>query len=364
MTSKGYEKMKVLQVCAYAAPYEGNFIKSLKMLERRLKENEIEMLYAFPESAREISWCKQLSKQAKVYFLPLAKARIKYSTYAMLKKIYMENPDIAVVHSHFELYDIPVVMMASKGVKVFWHLHDGIEVYSDIKNRVINWLQYGVFHNNATLLSVSEKHKDYVVRLGFPGERAFYLPNGIDLDRIQWVKDDKEHRKYDFLMFGWEFERKGVDLCVEACKRIQKDINVAIVGEKAMEERIQQMGLSRGIDVIEPISDINELYRQAKCFLHISRAEGLSYALLEAIYAGLSVICSDIDENKFAEKFPTVQMVKNGDVESILHEMMQYTVRKNDNENAIVRAREIIEREYSVKSWTERILNYYGVKND
>ena len=47
--------MTILQVCAYAAPYEGNFIKSLKALGKVYEEKGDKMVYAFPESARNIS---------------------------------------------------------------------------------------------------------------------------------------------------------------------------------------------------------------------------------------------------------------------------------------------------------------------
>ena len=55
------------RVCAYAAPYEGNFIKSLKVLGNVYKEKGDKMVYAFPESARNILWCKELEKHTDVY---------------------------------------------------------------------------------------------------------------------------------------------------------------------------------------------------------------------------------------------------------------------------------------------------------
>ena len=169
--------MKILQVCAYAAPYEGNFIKSLKALGEALEEHGHEMLYAFPEAAREIPWCQDLSKHVKVYYLPLAKARIRPSTYLALRKIYQENPTIGIVHSHFELYDVPVNWIFPKHVKIFWHLHDALEMYSDFKNRLMHKLQYGWFHGKAELLSVSKKNMDYVLKCGFPPKQIQYIPS-------------------------------------------------------------------------------------------------------------------------------------------------------------------------------------------
>lgn len=64
--------MKILQVCAYAAPYEGNFIKSLLTLQNRLRSENYEMIFAFPESIAKHPWCQSLAEHNTVYFLPFA----------------------------------------------------------------------------------------------------------------------------------------------------------------------------------------------------------------------------------------------------------------------------------------------------
>lgn len=354
--------MKILQVCAYAAPYEGNFIKSLKALGEALEERGHEMLYAFPETAKNIPWCQELAKQAKVYFLPLAKARIRPSTYLTLRRIYRENPTIGIVHSHFELYDVPVTWSFPGKVKIFWHLHDALEMYSDLKNRLVHKLQYGWFHGRAVLLSVSQKHMTYVLKCGFPSAKAKYLPNGLDIERINRVEKPVAERKFDFLIFGWEYERKGVDLCCRAVRELKCPVRVAVIGTAETASKIaSQMGNVDGVEVIPPQADINVLYNQAKCFLHISRAEGLSYALLEVVYAGLPVICSDIPENLFADKFPSVRFVKNGDASSISAAMSEVMNSPELPETIVTASRQLIEQEYSISCWVNNMLRQYGL---
>ena len=353
--------MTVLQVCAYAAPYEGNFIKSLKELSKALKEKNIKMIYAFPETAKEIPWCQELEKDTEVFYLPLAKARLRKSTYQILKTIYKKFPDISIIHSHFELYDVPVALTAPKDVRVFWHLHDAIQIYSSIKDRTEHKIQYGFCHKNATLLSVSEKHMEYVISKGFPRENALIIPNGLDTDRITCV-DFSEEKTFDFLIFGWEFERKGIDLCIEAMKKLNKSFSVAVVGNDQIRERIKnEYGEVENLIVLDPVSDINTLYNISGCFLHISRAEGLSYALLEAIYAGLPVICSDISENRFAEKFETVKMVKSENIDDIAKAMEKQLENGVLSEESIYKVREMIENEYSLSKWVKDITEQYEV---
>lgn len=354
--------MKVLQVCAYAAPYEGNFIKSLKSVGAALKEAGHQMIYAFPETAKDIDWCRELAKTTDVYFLPLAKARIKPSTYRAMRRIFKAHPDIEVAHSHFELYDVPVTMTAPKSVRVFWHLHDAIENIRDFKNRLGYRLQYGIFHKKSTLLSVSQKHLEYTVRLGFPSKQAFYFPNGLDTERIHIASRDINSREYDFILFGWYYEIKGVDLCIKAVQQCNAPVHVAIIGEDAIREKaMAEFGNVIGVDFIPPVADVNEVYNNCKCFLHISRAEGMSYALLEAIYAGLPVICSNIKENLFASVFPSVIMTEKENIDQIALAMEKIYQNPTVFRADVSKAREIIDKDFSIACWTKRILQAYGV---
>lgn len=354
--------MTILQVCAYAAPYEGNFITSLKALAEKVEKMGHKTIYAFPETAKEKDWCKALAQKTAVYFLPLAKARIKPATYTKLKKIYRAHPDLGIVHCHFELYDIPVVVTAKKNMKVFWHLHDAIGNMQDGHNRLMHKIQYKWLHKKATLLSVSEKHKDYTIGLGFPKEQAYYIPNGLNINAIKKVDTAYEDRLNDFLMFGWLYEVKGVDLCVKAHQALDNKYRVAIVGKNDTADLIRaEFGKVENLETLSPVTDVNVLYKNTKCFLHISRAEGLSYALLEAIYAGLPIVCSNIKENMFAEIFSTVTMVETENVQSIAEGMARVMEKGTPTKEEIAQARRIIDEQYSIACWTNNIVRFYGI---
>ena len=144
----------ILQVCAFGAPNPGNFIASLVALQREMSRCGYETIYAFPEKARDKVWCRQLAQSQRVYFLPEAKARILPKTYQILRRIYKEN-HVQIVHSHFELYDIPATVTAPRGTKVFWHLHDPLNIKKDLRG--ILWrIQYGMIGKRAQLLSATD----------------------------------------------------------------------------------------------------------------------------------------------------------------------------------------------------------------
>lgn len=357
--------MNVLQVCAYGAEYPGNFINTLEKLEQRLSKKGHNTIYAFADTAKDKEWCKKIQNRTKVYFLPVAKARISPNVYKLCKNIFKENK-IDIVHSHFELYDIPTTITAPKNVKIFWHVHDPIEEYykKDGMLKKILWsIQYSRFRKNVKILSVSKKHGEFIQSIGFGKKNVEYFPNGIDTDRIKLL--NKNTNENNFLLFGWEVYRKGVDLAYEVSEYFSENdykLKIYCIGKEECKEYLQNKKENKCICYSEPVSDINILYGKTKCFLHISRAEGLSYALLEVIYAGLPVICSDIEENMFAKEFENVFFVKNESVEDIVQKIKEimseeYTISKEQGE----KNREIIQQKYSVDSWCEKLMSLYGV---
>lgn len=353
--------MTVLQVCAFAAPNGGNFIASLTYLENALVQKGIQTIYAFSDGAENKPWCREIQKRAKVYFLPTAKARILPQTYQIFGQIYREN-EVTIVHSHFELYDIPATVMAPKRVKVFWHLHDALKTHyvsAGFARRLLMRVQYSSFWTRPVLLSVSKEHAAFAKNLGFKAKNICYFPNGINTARIQLASFLKKEPR--FLMFGWEVVRKGVDLVIEAAKGLAPDrCQIQIVGQS---ECKKYMEAQHGVPCIvyqSPVEDVNTLYQTASAFLHVSRAEGLSYALLEVIYAGIPVICSDIPENQFAKAFRNVFFVKNQDVDAIREMICKLSKEPvMPSQEDVAYNREAIDREYSVQAWVKKLTALY-----
>lgn len=352
--------MTVLQVCAFAAPSGGNFITSLTYLENKLKEKGIDTIYAFADGAEDKPWCKEIMQRTKVYFLPTAKARILPKTYQIFRQIYREN-DVSVMHSHFELYDMPATVTAPRHVKVFWHLHDALMhnfQKTSTGRQILYRMQYGWAGKRATMLTVSKEHGAFAAELGFPAQQITYFPNGINTDRISPAPLLKNQNQ--FLMFGWEVRRKGVDLVVKAAEKASGDFCIRIVGQTECEKYLADRCTSPKVAFQYPVENIGELYASAKAFLHVSRAEGLSYALLEVIYAGIPVICSDIPENRFAESFRNVFFVANENVKEVAQKIEELTRWDGQLSEEDVRYnREVIRREYSKEAWANKLINLY-----
>ena len=356
--------MTVLQVCAYGADYPGNFIASLEALEAALKDKGIHTIYAFVEKASEKPWCKEIQKRTKVYFLPEAKARILPKTYRIFHRIYRENA-VDIVHSHFELYDIPATVAAPKGTKIFWHLHDPINPGTGLRG--ILWkLQYGVVGKRANLISVADFYRDAVIKMGFPAAQAVTVLNCINLNRIRDCRNSTE-KPYDFLTFGWDFYRKGDDLILQACDRLERDgyqFRLLLNGNEQTWPKLEQYLNGRKPAYLEcgnPVSDINQLFDNSKVFIQASRRETFSYAVCEAAYAGLPVISSDIAGLEWAHELPSVTFFPSEDVQTLYEAMKTFLDGQTISEQAVQKSRKHIEDTLSLEVWAKHVMEHYGV---
>lgn len=356
--------MTVLQVCAYGAAYGGNFIASLEHLESALAQKNIRTIYAFVGRAGEQPWCKEIEKRTRVYYLPEAKARILPKTYCIFHQIYKEN-DISIVHSHFELYDIPATVTAKPGTKIFWHLHDPIHIGSQRRSRqILTRLQYGIVGKKAALISVADEYRKAIIDLGFRPGQSTTVVNGLDLERIQSVINGRE-TEYDFLTFGWDFHRKGDDLILDACKLLERDgyrFRLLLNGNKHTWPKLDEylkgpdpQWLIRG----NPVADVNSLFAASQVFIQASRRETFSYAVCEAAYAGLPVISTDIPGLEWAHDLPAVDFVPSENVNALYEAMKRYLDGKTITPGQSDRTRHIIEEKYSTQEWTRHILKIY-----
>ena len=217
-------------------------------------------------------------------------------------------------------------------------------------------LQYQVLGKSVQLITCSERHGMFAVNLGFDIHRMHYIPNGLSLKRINILPESK--RANEFLIFSWDFYRKGGDLAVAAGERLWNEnqyFKVRFVPENVPCD-------SPFVIKQHPVEDVSELFANSGCFLHISRGEGLSYALLEAIYAGIPVICSDIPENMPVAECPTVYYIRNENVDDLYMQMRKMIESGfKVSSNNIKMSREIITKKFSLESWCEQILQVYSL---
>jgi len=145
---------------------------------------------------------------------------------------------------------------------------------------------------------------------GTPPERFHLLPPGIAPDRRAPANAGEiraafraEFKLADddllLLQVGSDFKRKGLDRSLQAMANLPQELRhrarlIAIGQDKpdAFLRRARELGLAEQVSILPGRDDIPRFLLGADLFLHPARHEAAGAVLLEALVAGLPVLCT------------------------------------------------------------------------
>jgi glycosyltransferase involved in cell wall biosynthesis len=147
--------------------------------------------------------------------------------------------------------------------------------------------------------------------LGVSEDKAFLIPNSVSDDRIGVFSDGtprSERKTIELVSVGRLEWQKGYDRLIQSLPRVLQnfpDIRLTIFGEgrerTPLQSEIDRLRLGHVVTLPGYISDPITALRQADLFVLCSRFEGMSNAMLEALYCGIPVMATDNAENSANE---------------------------------------------------------------
>jgi len=211
--------------------------------------------------------------------------------------IYMRKCDILIAMSGNFVYSLKkakkngAIIILERGSKHILEQKRILETIPSLKDKKIvsnvNVKRELRGYEIADYISIPSQHvKDSFVIHGYPIEKLFINPYGVDL-RMFYPMPEIE-KKYDVIMVGGWSYRKGCDLIIEACKKM--NISLLHVGGIADLDFPQEINFTH-INPVDQTQLIN-YYNQAKVFILPSREEGLAMVQAQAISCNLPIVCS------------------------------------------------------------------------
>lgn len=335
------KKKNILIVTDYVAPYEGNFIMSLKKLEESIKKDGGNFYYLFTQKARNIDWVSNLNN---ILFLEediLKNIRI-------LNKLIKEK-NIDIMYSHFCLpktqLAIKISRILNRKIKLMQHFHN----HYDLPDNFLKKIVFKFIFKGDINIGCSED-----VAKSIPYKNKTYVTNAIDFSRLNDYENIKlaDDDKFIILMFGYTYERKGVDLAIKAISRLKNNkIILAISISKNPEEFKQCIIKDFGkipdfVQILEPRNDIATYYKASNLFLSAAREEGFCYAIVESMYCGTPCICTKLAGQP--NEIPDLITVESENVEQLSKAIKLVLDMKN---------------KFSEKLVKKYIINIYGIDN-
>lgn len=173
----------------------------------------------------------------------------------------------------------------------------------------------GVFAPDAktVIMYLTPRQKDeYIAIYGTPEERFKLLPPGIPADRKRPSEEEAERRREAkrkeldvaedetlLLQVGSGFRTKGVDRSIVAFAALPDDfrehIRLVVAGrgrERPLERLARKLGVDDRVKLLGARDDVPDLLLAADLLVHPARNEATGTVLIEALAAGLPVLCS------------------------------------------------------------------------
>jgi glycosyltransferase involved in cell wall biosynthesis len=296
----------VLQFMCFRSPYGGSFFKSLLRLENTLKKNDgIEMIYLFHTDTSDIDWVQDLIKDGKkIYFLTSNFLK----DILIIKKIIVQH-NIRYLHAHFAgtkyffLFKV-VKMLYNKELFIIRHLrnHDQPRgIVNESLRKILNDIDLYIGCSESVAVEFRKNFK-------LDSKKVTHVTNAIDFERLdQFEELKREELGVDpqtivFLMFGFDYHRKGVDIVLEAMNNlVNQDKNVCLllslsINRKFIESKITERfsEIPSWLKILKPRDDIASYYKLSNYFISAAREEGFCNALVESAYCERPIITSDI----------------------------------------------------------------------
>jgi glycosyltransferase involved in cell wall biosynthesis len=157
------------------------------------------------------------------------------------------------------------------------------------------------------VVAPSETLVDIMLRIWrLPGKRIEHIPNGIDLNRFapEIRRPEQEQEKVILGAVGVLRPEKNHELLLSACAAAARrmPIRLIIAGDgperKALEEKVQSLGLTAAVEFLGHCGNPTEIYRRLDLFVLSSKTEQMPLAVLEAMASGLPVVSTDVGDVK------------------------------------------------------------------
>lgn len=372
------ERVRVVHLAAYGGPYAGSFIPMVLAARAAAAMAGASFEAVFSQGSGTRPWFSGLRERG-VEVQEALPMELRART-GWLTQFVRARDERILLHTHFSEWDLPaaLVSMRDPSAQAIWHLHSTL--VESFRARARNAIRFGLFgHLASRILCVSPGIREQALARLAPRRRTQLFMNGIDTDNFR-PREPAERTaarvrlglpvdRQGVLLFGWDWELKGGPLLLDVLQSLRSngtEIFAAIVGPSAL---VRPQAAARGVEdlvyVLEPAQDTRELYAAVDVFVAASAAEGMPFALIEAIACSTPVVASDIASHRFmATEMPACRLAPRephlfGD--AIVAEL---AALEHDRAARLAASRTHVERDLSLTRWSERLSELYRELSD
>lgn len=222
--------------------------------------------------------------------------------------------------------------------------------------------------NNQEWVAVSENNRKILCNVfSIPISEIHLIPNGVALAPSSQVKQAEiaklVGKKSVILTVARLSFQKGIDLLLRAFAAVVSnfpDYQLILIGDGELTEELKnlaaELAISGQVLFLGRRPDVNDWLRISNLFVLPSRSEGLSFALLEAMAAGVPILASDASSiPDLIEDGLEGILFENGSVEDLTEKLFQALSNPQNRQEMASNARRKAEG-FSQEKMVERTL--------
>jgi sugar transferase (PEP-CTERM/EpsH1 system associated) len=246
---------------------------------------------------------------SKYYLLPKRGRGIDWRLVWKLSRL-LRRSGVDVVHSHNWASFLYAVLAAKwAGVPILHGEHGKNAGELDETNRPKYWAKSVLGRRVNRLVTVSQALATEWAGYGVPQSKIQWIPNGVDVERFR-PRTDKlaQRRKFGLPEHGCMIGSvgrldalKNYEVLVAALGQFAREIpdgHLALMGDGPCEQRLRQkaeeLGVGDRLHLLGRRPDPENFLAALDIFVLPSKTEGMSNVVLEAMAAGLPVVCADL----------------------------------------------------------------------
>lgn len=167
--------------------------------------------------------------------------------------------------------------------------------------------------------------EDLIENFSFKDSKVFVINNPLSKQFEYEISNNVDllEKNYDFLFVGRFEHQKGLKMLIDAFSKLDRDHNLALVGDGSEKNYLQDYILSKKLSdniIIEEYSeDIISIYNRSRVLVLSSYYEGFPNVLIESIACGTPVVSYDMPSgaDEIVEENINGYLVKYLDVDSL-----------------------------------------------
>jgi glycosyltransferase involved in cell wall biosynthesis len=321
---------------------------------------------------------KFAEKGIKVYSFNISKKYGFLEAYQKLKKIVIqEKPDLMVAYlTRSEIvtrllgrfYKIPVVgtfvndlYCKSYNQHLSWKAKNLVSVFKYI-NRATSKICVGFVSNSEAIKTANAKH------LSIEPEKIKVINRGRESFRFRRKNFEQTGKSASikFLNVSRLFAVKGHRFMILGFKQFltsYPEASLSIVGDGPLRNEllalIKENNLENKVILLGARNDVPSLLSEYDCFVFPSLVEGFSGALVEAMFAGLPILASDIAQNKEAiTHLKTGYLFKRESADEVKKAMLWYKENPDQANKLAINAYEYAKENFELDKIVDRFESY------